>query len=87
MEEYDEFGPKGESSGKVLGIVPFVFRPHLNSRFFYKVREDLLQVKVNESGYEVYALDDNSALKIVDGTIDVISEGEWLHLFPTSQVE
>ncbi|MEK7103108.1 MAG: hypothetical protein AAB870_02045 [Patescibacteria group bacterium] len=37
-------------------------------------------IKEAVSGLEspVYALDDNSALKVVDGTIEVVGEGKWL---------
>jgi hypothetical protein len=28
----------------------------------------------------IYAIDDDSALKVVDGKVKVISEGEWLLL-------
>ena len=31
-------------------------------------------------GGPAYALDDQSALRIVDGVTEVISEGEWLSL-------
>lgn len=79
-EDYDLLGPAGQSSGASLHFVDFFFRPHLNSRHFSLVRKDLLEVKAKELGSPVYALDDNSALKIVDGHVDVISEGDWLLL-------
>jgi hypothetical protein len=28
-------------------------------------------------GYQLYAIDDETAIKVVDGEIQVISEGEW----------
>jgi len=33
-----------------------------------------------ETGKSIYALDDESALKIVDGNIEVVIEGEYLKL-------
>ena len=29
-----------------------------------------------------YAIDDETAIKVVDGTVDVISEGHWKQLTP-----
>lgn len=75
---YDEVGPKGQSSAETLKFVDFIFRPHLNSRSFTLVRVDELKKKAKGLGWPVYALDDNSALKIVDGIIEVVSEGEWV---------
>ncbi|HET9850808.1 MAG TPA: Type 1 glutamine amidotransferase-like domain-containing protein [Candidatus Saccharimonadales bacterium] len=81
---YDELGPKGQSAGQALKLVDLIFRPHLNSRYFSMVRKDILEEKVRGLGlrYPVYALDDMSALKIVDGNVEVVTEGEWLCLDP-----
>lgn len=76
-ENYKEIGPVGESSGKTLKFADLIFRPHLNSRFFTTVNIGLLEEKTKNLNAKVYALDDNSALKITDGNIDVVSEGEW----------
>ena len=76
-ENYDVFGPKGESSGKTMSFANLIFRPHLNSRVFSLVREDLLKDKAALTGERVYALDDSSALRIVDGEEKVITEGDW----------
>lgn len=79
-KDYDEIGPRGQSAGETLNLVDFIFRPHLNSRFFTLARVDVLKEKVKGLNKEVYALDDSSALKIVDGDIEVVSEGEWVRL-------
>lgn len=60
-----------------LGLVDFYFLPHLDSLDFTKVREDLIKEQTKEIQEKVYALDDNSALKVVDGKVEVISEGIW----------
>lgn len=79
-EDYDELGPKSESSGKAIGLVDFIFRPHLNSRVFSLVRQDLLEEKAKQTNSAVYALDDESALKIIDGKVEVISDSDWVFL-------
>lgn len=82
-EQYELFGPTGRSSAKSLNFVDFVFRSHFNSRFFFMVNKDELEKRAKEIGQVVYALDDDSALKVIDGKVtEVITEGEWLKVDP-----
>lgn len=75
---YEEtFGYKSEEA---LGFVDFYIRPHFNSPDFPHARKEYLEAVVKEIPAAVYALDDNSALKVLDGKIEVISEGEFLIL-------
>ena len=60
-----------------LNFVDFYFLPHLNSKWFKKVRKENIEKIGNGIDKTIYALDDNSALKIIDNNIEVISEGEW----------
>lgn len=61
-----------------LGFFNFHFRPHLNSPDFPNVRREFLQKMAKELKDPIYALDDQSALKILDEKIEVISEGEYV---------
>jgi dipeptidase E len=61
-----------------LNLVDFYFLPHLNSEYFKKLREDPIKTAVQGMTEKIYAVDDMSALKVVDGKVEVISEGEWL---------
>jgi dipeptidase E len=61
-----------------LGLVPFYVIPHLNSPHFPNVRKRSLQVMFKSSSEKIYALDDQSALKIVDREVEIVSEGQWL---------
>lgn len=61
-----------------LNLVNFYIIPHLNSQDFTKVRKDFIGEVVKGISEKVYALDDNSALKVVDGKVEIISEGEWV---------
>lgn len=60
-----------------LGFVDFYFLPHLNSLYFTKMREEFIRQALKEMSEKIYVLDDQSALKIVDGEIEIVSEGEW----------
>lgn len=62
---------------KGLNLVDFYFLPHLNSEHFKKMRRENIEKVGQEISRPIYALDDNSALKIINGKIEVISEGEW----------
>ncbi len=60
-----------------LHLVDFYFLPHLNNSYFKKMREDNIREAVKGMKEKIYALDDDSALKVVDGKVEVISEGKW----------
>lgn len=61
-----------------LNLVNFYLLPHLNSQDFTKVRKDYISEIARRMSEKIYALDDNSALKVVDAKVEVVSEGEWL---------
>ncbi len=73
---YTEVYNRSESEG--LGYVDFLMRPHLNSRFFPHANKEVIEEISKEFNVPIYALDDQSALKVVDGKVEVISEGEWV---------
>jgi dipeptidase E len=57
-----------------LNFVDFYFLPHLNSDWYKKIRKENIEKLSHKIKEKIYALDDNSALKIVDNKIEVISE-------------
>ena len=62
---------------KGLNLVDFYFLPHLNSEWFKKMRRENIEQVGKSIKRKIYALDDNSALKIINGKIEIVSEGEW----------
>ena len=60
-----------------LGLVDFYFLPHLNSEWFKKVRKENIEKVGKEMNQRIYALDDQSALKIDGDVLEVVGEGEW----------
>jgi dipeptidase E len=62
---------------EALSYVDFLIRPHLNSPYFPKVNLENLEVIAKENTQTFYAIDDNTAIKFVDGKMDVVSEGVW----------
>ncbi len=63
-----------------LGLVDFLFLPHLNSSYFPKVREEILREDTKDIKEQIYALDDNTAVKVDGGKVEVVGEGKYLIL-------
>lgn len=62
-----------------LNYVDFYCLPHLYSPYFKKLRdENYVKEAIKGITKKVYALDDQSALKVVDGKVEVITEGKYL---------
>ncbi|MEK7554866.1 MAG: Type 1 glutamine amidotransferase-like domain-containing protein [Patescibacteria group bacterium] len=73
----EEFGYKSEDA---LHLVNFYTRPHFNSPHFPHANEKYLREVAKGLNAPLYAIDDQSALKVVDGKVEVVSEGKWLKL-------
>jgi dipeptidase E len=68
-----------ERGDGVLGVVDFSIFPHLGL-----VPESTMAVAEKwaaEIAGPAYAIDEQTAIKVTDGTVEVISEGHW-KLFP-----
>jgi dipeptidase E len=60
-----------------LGVVDFSIFPHLDHPMLpQNTMADAVTWAANIQG-PAYAIDDESAIKVVDGTADVVSEGHW----------
>jgi len=67
---------------RTLGIVDFSIFPHLdNPDLPWNTMATAEEWAAGLSG-PAYAIDDDTAFKVVDGTVDVISEGHWKLLTP-----
>jgi dipeptidase E len=85
--EFDlQFVPEGSDmargADRALGLVDFTLVPHLD-------RPDMADTKLADietwaSGVPVptYAIDDETAIRVIDGTVDVVSEGTWRRFAP-----
>ena len=81
---YDDSDPL-TGSDDALGLVDFSVFPHLE-------REDmpdtsLANIEKWAAGLSVpaYAIDDQTAITVVDGRVDVVSEGQWKLLTPGAE--
>lgn len=76
-DEYDETAPPHAGSDKTVKLVDFVIRPHLNSEWFPNITIERMEQAAARVAVPLYAIDDQTALKVVDGRVEVISEGIW----------
>lgn len=70
----------GYRSEEALNFVDFYVRPHFNSPDYPYIQKEYLEKIAQKVGKPVYALDNESALKVIGGNIEVITEGEYLKL-------
>jgi len=73
---YDE-NISEESSDKSLWYINFLIRPHLNNKYFPNVNLDNLEKFAKNFPDKFYAIDDQTAIKVVWDDIEVISEWIW----------
>jgi dipeptidase E len=67
--------PSGDDSA--LGIVDFSIFPHLDHEMLPENTMAHAGRWAAEIAGPAYAIDDETAIRVVDGTVDVVSEGHW----------
>jgi len=76
-DEYDELTPLGAGDHRGVGLVDFLVRPHLHSEDFPDMSLAAMERAAAKVDRELYAIDDQTAIKVVDDQAEVVSEGEW----------
>jgi dipeptidase E len=69
-------------SDKSLGILDFAIHPHLAHESFPENSLANLEKLASSLPMSSYAIDDNTAIKVTDTGIEVISEGQWKLFIP-----
>jgi dipeptidase E len=62
---------------KGLGLVDFALIPHLDHEHHPESSTANVEKMAAALPVPLYAIDDQTALKVVDGTVEVVSEGHW----------
>lgn len=60
-----------------LKFVNFQIRPHFNLPAFPKANAENLAKEATKTTDEIYGIDDETAIKVVESKVEVISEGKW----------
>jgi dipeptidase E len=76
------FTPEGEISKTFItargaGLVDFALIPHFNHQDHQDASMDNAEKWAAMLPIPVYAIDDQTAIKVVDNTVEVVSEGHW----------
>ena len=71
-------GAKGDD--RTLGLVDFSIYPHLDNPDLPDNTLANAEKWAVEIAGPAYAIDDQTAIKVVDGSVDIISEGQWKRL-------
>ena len=82
-EEFVQWRPP-DGDDSALGIVDFSICPHLARDGMPGNTEAEAREWATRISGPAYAIDDQTAIKVVDGAVDVVSEGFWQH-FPPEQ--
>ncbi|CAB4702479.1 MAG: peptidase E [Actinobacteria bacterium] len=64
---------------RTLGLVDFSIFPHLEHELMPDNTMAAAEAWAAGLGNPAYAMDDQSAIRVVDGVVDVVSEGRWRH--------
>lgn len=67
---------------KSLGILDFAIHPHLDYPGFAENTSEKLEKLANTLPFPSYLIDDNTAIKVENDKIEVISEGKWKLVYP-----
>jgi dipeptidase E len=69
--------PNAGDSDKTLGLVDFAMFPHLDNPDLPKNTLAVAEKWAAKLTVPGYVVDDDTAIKVVDGAVEVISEGHW----------
>jgi dipeptidase E len=79
--EQDDLGILGETRARSpFGLFDWYLKPHLNSRSFPNRTPAWFEKAAAKLDCPVYAIDDDSAVRVRGDEVDVVSDGEWLLL-------
>lgn len=74
--------PTGGDSDQTLGLVEFAMFPHLDNPDLPKNTLAVAEKWAAKLTVPGYVVDDETAIKVIDGAVEVISEGHWQLLTP-----
>ncbi|WP_214833600.1 Type 1 glutamine amidotransferase-like domain-containing protein [Exiguobacterium sp. s152] len=77
-EEFVGWQAPGEQGDETLGFVDFSIFPHLDHEMLPENTSKHATEWADTLAGPSYAIDDETAIRVVDGRVDVISEGNWL---------
>lgn len=83
-EEFVATEPSITGDDIALGLVDFSIFPHLDNPYLPENTITNAEKWAKGIGGPAYAIDDQTAIKVVNGAIEVVSEGHWKFFAPES---
>jgi dipeptidase E len=80
-EDFVQWKPPG-GGDTTLGVVDFSIFPHLDHPDLPENTMAAAEKWAADLGCPAYAIDDDTAIKVVDGSVEVVSEGHWKRFGP-----
>ncbi len=74
-----ETRPSITGDDRTLGVVDFSIFPHLDHPILPENTMATAEQWAATLGNPAYAIDDDTAIKVIDGRVEVVSEGHWRH--------
>ena len=74
--DFVQWQPPG-GGDRTLGVVDFSIFPHVDHPDLPENTMAAAERWAADLGGPAYAIDDDTAIKVVDGTVEVVSEGHW----------
>jgi dipeptidase E len=75
-EDFKVWNPP-DGGDRALGIVDFSIFPHVDHPDLPENTMAAAEAWATGLGNPAYAIDDDTAIRVVDGTVEVVSEGHW----------
>jgi dipeptidase E len=76
-EDFVGWRPPGGGDDRTLGLVDFAIFPHLDNPALPDNTMATAERWAASLPGPSYAMDDETAIQVVDGTVEIISEGHW----------
>jgi dipeptidase E len=80
-EDFVQWKPPG-GGDTTLGVVDFSIFPHVDHPDLPENTMAAAEKWAADLGCPAYAIDDDTAIKVVDGSVEVVSEGHWKRFGP-----
>jgi dipeptidase E len=83
-EDFVESKPSITGDDLTLGVVDFSIFPHVDHTDLPENTMAAAERWAAGIGGSAYAIDDQTAIKVVDGSVEIVSEGHWKHFAPSA---
>jgi dipeptidase E len=65
-----------------FNLFDWYIKPHIHSKDFPERSDAWIDERTKQVHFPLYAIDDQTAVRVVDGKVDVVSEGTWRLIEP-----